>query len=77
MENQKTDDAATMAGEPPPPTAGSAEATAEVVAWAQCVLTALNVGDVKSGSLLHLKLREVMIAYRASTPEQPNEQGQE
>lgn len=35
-----------------------------VVGWAQAVLTALNVGDVKSGSPLHLKLREVMIAYR-------------
>ncbi len=48
------------------------DTTAEVVSWAQCVLTALNVGDVKSGSPLHLKLREVMIAYRASKPEPPN-----
>jgi hypothetical protein len=48
------------------------DTTAEVVSWAQCVLTALNVGDVKSGSLLHLKLREVMIAHRASKPEPPN-----
>ena len=32
---------------------------------AQAILTALNVGDVQSGSPLHLKLREVMIAYRA------------
>ena len=54
------------------PMTGSAAATVEVVSWAQCVLTALNVGDVKSGSPLHLKLREVMIAYRASIPEQPN-----
>jgi len=41
--------------------------TVEVASWAQAVLTALNVGDVKSGSPLHLKLREVMIAYRAGT----------
>ena len=41
-----------------------AAATAEVVSWAQAVLTALNVGDGKSGSKLHLKLRETMIAYR-------------
>ncbi len=44
--------------------------TAEEVAhWAQAVLTGLNVGDVMSGSPLHLKLREVMIAYRADKPE--------
>jgi hypothetical protein len=36
----------------------------EVAGWAQSVLTALNVGDVMSGSPLHLKLREVMIDYR-------------
>jgi hypothetical protein len=36
----------------------------EVMHWAQATLTCLNVGDVKSGSPLHLKLREVMIAYR-------------
>jgi hypothetical protein len=41
------------------------EATAgDVLKWAQAMLTALNVGDVASGSQLHLKLREVMIAYR-------------
>ena len=44
----------------------------EVAGWAQAVLTALNVGDIKSGSPLHLKLREVMIAYRAARDEQPN-----
>lgn len=60
------------ANPPLPPATGSAAATAEVVAWAQAVLTALNVGDVKSDSKLHLKLREVMIAYRASITEQPN-----
>lgn len=37
-----------------------------VVAWAQAVLTALNVGDVQKGSPLHIKLREIMIAYRES-----------
>lgn len=40
--------------------------TLEVIGWAQAVLTALNVGAVQSGSKLHLKLREVMIAYRAA-----------
>lgn len=38
----------------------------EVVGWAQAVLTALNVGDVHKESPLHLKLREIMIAYRAA-----------
>lgn len=37
----------------------------EVASWAQAVLTALNVGDVKRESPLHLKLREVMIAFRS------------
>jgi len=36
----------------------------EVVQIAQAILTALNVGDVQKDSKLHLKLREVMIAYR-------------
>lgn len=40
------------------------ERHSEVAQIAQGVLTALNVGDVQSGSPLHLKLREVMIAYR-------------
>lgn len=40
----------------------------EVVSWAQATLTGLNVGDVQSNSPLHLKLREIMIAYRAATP---------
>lgn len=40
------------------------ESLREVARWAQATLTALNVGDVKSGSALHLKLREVMIAHR-------------
>ena len=35
----------------------------EIVAWAGAMLTALNVGDVASGSPLHLKLREVMVAF--------------
>lgn len=38
----------------------------EVIEWAQAALTVLNVSDIKSGSLIHLKLREVMIAYRES-----------
>lgn len=45
-----------------------AEATKEVIHWAQAVLTALNVGDIQSESLIHKKLREVMIAYRVSLP---------
>lgn len=36
-----------------------------VYGWAQATLTALNVGDVVKESPLHLKLREVMIAYRS------------
>ena len=36
----------------------------EVTHWAQAVLTALNVGDVQKDSLLHEKLRKVMIGYR-------------
>lgn len=51
-------------------------ALVEVMHWAQAVLTALNVGDIKSGSPLHLKLREVMIAYRAATEESPNDGGE-
>ena len=38
----------------------------EVYHWAQAVLTALNVGDVKKESPLHKKLREVLINYRAA-----------
>lgn len=38
----------------------------EIMHWTQATLTALNVGDVRSGSALHLKLREIMIAYRKS-----------
>ncbi len=45
---------------------GMADAREDALSWAQATLTALNVGDVKSGSPLHLKLREVMIAYRAA-----------
>lgn len=41
----------------------------EVVHWAQAVLTALNVGDVLTGSLLHLKLREVLVAFRTGFPD--------
>lgn len=47
-------------------------ALTEVMHWAQAVLTALNVGDIKSGSPLHLKLREVMVTYRTSKEESPN-----
>lgn len=38
--------------------------TDEVAQIAQAVLTALNVGDIQSGSSLHLKLRATMIAHR-------------
>jgi hypothetical protein len=39
-------------------------ATQEVIHWAKALLAALNVGDVKSESPIHKKLREVMIRYR-------------
>lgn len=44
------------------------ERAVAVTHWAQAVLTALNVGDVCKESPLHLKLREVMIAYREGVP---------
>jgi len=48
----------------------------DVLSWAQATLTALNVGDVKSESLLHLKLREVLIAYRdAADTAKPSPEG--
>lgn len=43
----------------------------EVMGLAQATLTALNVGDIKSGSPLHLKLREVLIEYRAALEAKP------
>jgi hypothetical protein len=50
----------------------------EVIRWAQAVLTAWNVGDLQKESLLHKKLREVMIAYRVACPRRENEaQGNE
>lgn len=39
------------------------ESLLEITNCAQAVLTALNVGDVQSGSPLHLRLREVMIEH--------------
>lgn len=50
---------------PAEPAAGEGE----VAAWAQAMLTALNVGDVASGSPLHLKLRDVMIRHRGRLSE--------
>lgn len=41
-----------------------------VAQWAQAVLTALNVGDVAKESLLHKKLREVMIASRSNVKDE-------
>lgn len=41
-------------------------ASKSVAQWAQATLTALNGGDVQRESLLHQKLREVMIQYRAA-----------
>ena len=38
----------------------------ELVQWMQAAVTALAVGDICSGSPLHHKLRDVMIAYRAA-----------
>lgn len=43
------------------------DAAVEVAHWAQAVLTAWNVAEtMPNGCPLHLKLREVMIAYRAA-----------
>jgi|SRR6185312_7426887 len=36
----------------------------DVKDWASATLTAMNVGDVKSESLLHKKLREILIGFR-------------
>jgi cysteinyl-tRNA synthetase len=52
------------------------ERAAEVAQCAQAVLTALNVGGVQSESLLHLKLREVMIAYRTAIRHDPAAEGE-
>jgi hypothetical protein len=38
----------------------------EVAGWAQSVLTAWNTGDLPRESLLHQKLREVMIEHRSN-----------
>jgi hypothetical protein len=43
---------------------GKVASLENMAGWAQAILTALNVGDVRSGSALHLKLREIMIAHR-------------
>lgn len=53
---------------PSPPSPAVVEETSvrEVIRWAQAILTALNVGDIKNESPLHLKLREVMIGCRQS-----------
>ena len=40
-----------------------------VMHTAQGVLTCLNIGDIKSESAMHIKLREVMIAYREAASE--------
>lgn len=50
-------------------------ARGDVIHWAQAVLTALNVGDVKKDSLLHEKLREIMIAYREALESHEKEGG--
>ena len=39
---------------------------AEVYHWAQALLTALNTGDVQKESLIHKKLRQALIEYRAA-----------
>jgi hypothetical protein len=49
--------------------ANKIEQLEEVMHWAQAMLTALNVGDIQSESLLHKKLREVMIHYREISEE--------
>lgn len=50
-------------------TPSNSRALEDVMHWAQAVLTALNVGDIRRDSLLHHKLRQVMIEYRRSLTE--------
>ena len=42
------------------------EQLVEIMHWTQAAVTALAVGGIRSGSPLHHKLRDVMIAYRAA-----------
>jgi hypothetical protein len=42
------------------------EQLVEIMYWTQAAVTALAVGDICSGSPLHHKLRDMMIAYRAA-----------
>jgi hypothetical protein len=57
----------------PPLPCSAADAAQEVVYWAKAVLTALNTGNIEKGSLLHHKLREVVIRHRdAAERETPN-----
>lgn len=37
----------------------------KLISTAQGILTALNVGNIETGSLLHLELRKIMIDFRA------------
>jgi len=51
----------------------ASDAAQEVVYWAKAVLTALNTGNIEKDSLLHHKLREVVIKHRdAVERETPN-----
>ncbi len=40
------------------------ERLTEIMRWTQSCVTALAVGDIKKDSLLHHKIRDLMIAYR-------------
>jgi len=40
------------------------ESLRDIAGWAQAILTALNVGNIASKSLIHLALRDVMIKHR-------------
>lgn len=46
------------------------EALGNVISWFQAAVTALAVGDIKKGSLLHEKMRNVAIEYRKSIREE-------
>ena len=41
----------------------------DVIDWFQAAVTALAVGDIKQGSMLHHKMRDVAITYRDSIRE--------
>lgn len=46
--------------------AAKREAAQEVIGCAAAVLTALNAGNIERNSAIHLKLRDVIVMYRAT-----------